>query len=103
MLDIIKSIYFIVKSQVKYNSTLSDGFFSTIWVRQGECLSPFLFSIYLNDLEAEMEIKGLEGIDIGMLKLFILLYADDIVLFGNSAAELQDAIVILEEYCRNGN
>ena len=93
MLDIIKSIYSIVKSQVKHNSTLSDGFFSTIGVRQGECLSPFLFSIYLNDLEAEMEIKGLEGIDIGMLKLFILLYADDIVLFGNSAAELQNAII----------
>ena len=100
MLDIIKSIYSIVKSQVKHNSTLSDGFFSTIGVRQGECLSPFLFSIYLNDLEAVMEIKGLEGIDIGMLKLFILLYADDIVLFGNSAAELQNAIVILEEYCQ---
>ena len=43
-----------------------------------------------------MEIKGLEGIDIGMLKLFILLYADDIFLFGNSAAALQNDIVLLE-------
>ena len=47
-----------------------------------------------------MEIKGSEGIDIGKLKLFILIYADDIVLFGNSAAELQNAIVILEDYCQ---
>ena len=100
MLDIVKSIYSIVKSQVKHNSTLSDGFCSTIGVRQGEFLSPFLYSIYLNDLEAEMEIKGLEGIDIGMLKLFILLYADDIILFGNSATELQNAIVSLEDYCQ---
>ena len=35
-----------------------------------------------------------------MLKLCILLYADDIVLFGNSAAELQNLIHILEEYCQ---
>ena len=100
MLDIIKSIYSVVKSQVKHNNTLSDIFFSSIGVRQGECLSPFLFSIYLNDLEAELETKGMEGLDIGTLKLFILLYADDIVLFGNSADELQKSIKILEEYCQ---
>ena len=42
----------------------------------------------------------MEGIDIGILKLFILLYADDIILFGNSASELQNSIDILEEYCQ---
>ena len=89
-----------VKSQVKHNNTLSDILFSSIGVRQGECLSPLLFSIYLNDLEAELETKGMEGLDIGTLKLFILLYADDIVLFGNSADELQKSIKILEEYCQ---
>ena len=98
MFDIIKSIYSTVKSQVKHNNTLSNAFFSSLGVRQGECLSLFLFSMYLNDLEAEINIKGVEGIDIGMLKLFILLYADDIVLFGNSASELQNSIDILEEY-----
>ena len=34
------------------------------------------------------------------LSFFILLYADDIVLFGNSASELQNSIDILEEYCQ---
>ena len=100
MFDIIKSIYSTVKSQVKHNNTLSNAFFSSLGVRQGECLSPFLFSMYLNDLVAEINIKGVEGIDTGMLKLFILLYADDIVLFGNSASELQNSIGILEEYCQ---
>ena len=56
--------------------------------------------MYLNDIEAEIDIKGVEEIDIGMLKLFTLLYADDIVLFGNSASELQNSIDILEEYCQ---
>ena len=63
MLDVIKSINYVVKSQVKHNNTLSDVFFSSIGVRQGECLSPFIFSIYLNDLEVELDIKGVEGID----------------------------------------
>ena len=37
--------------------------------------------MYLNDLEEEFINKGSEGIDIDMLKLFLLLYADDIILF----------------------
>ena len=97
MFDIIKSIYSTVKSHVKHNNTVSDVFFSSIGMRQGECLSPFLFSTYLNDLEAEIDLNGVEGIDIGMLKLFILLYTDVIVLFGNSASELHKSGVILEQ------
>ena len=51
MLDIIKSINNNVKSQVKLNNTLSSSFTCKIGVRQGECLSPFLFSLCLNNLE----------------------------------------------------
>lgn len=100
MLDIIQSIYSVVKSQVKHNNITSDVFFSNIGVRQGECLSPFLFSMYLNDLEEAIILNGAKGIDKGMLKLFLLLYADDIVLFANSAIELQNSINILETYCQ---
>ena len=51
MLDIIKSIYTSVKSRVKNNNILSESFSCSIGVRQGECLSPFLFAMYVNDLE----------------------------------------------------
>ena len=51
MLDIIKSMYETVKSKVKSNNTLSEAFSCNIGVRQGECLSPFLFAMYVNDLE----------------------------------------------------
>ena len=55
--------------------------------------------MYLNDLEQELEVKGASGIDIGMVKLFLLLYADDIVIFGKTPEELQKSLDILEEYC----
>ena len=46
MLDIIKSMYENVRSRVKYNNTLSDDFsWGFLGVRQGESLSPFLFSM----------------------------------------------------------
>ena len=100
MLDIIRSMYKEVKSQVKHNNIISPVILSNIGVRQGECLSPFLFSIYLNDLEEEISLKGSDGIDIGMIKLFLLLYAEDIVLFADSADELQSLLEILQNYCQ---
>ena len=98
ILNVIKSMYQNVKSKVKLNNSLSDGFKCNLGARQGECLSPFLFAIYLNDLEEEFINKGSEGIDIDMLKLFLLLYADDTILFAKTAEELQDSLNILHEY-----
>ena len=59
MLNIIKSIYSSVKSRVKHVNTLSEPFTCNIGVRQGECLSPFLFAMYVNDLEAELAVNGI--------------------------------------------
>ena len=103
MLDIIKSVYTSVKSRVKNNNILSESFSCSIGVRQGECLSSFLFAMYVNDLEQELSEKGINGIDIGMAKLLLLLYADDIVLFAKSAEELQKSLDILEVYCDRWN
>ena len=55
--------------------------------------------MYVNDIETEFQLKGAEGIDIGMLKVFLVLYADDIVIFASSAQELQSNLNILSEYC----
>ena len=44
--------------------------------------------MYLNDNEDYFIIKGFDGIDIGMFKLFLLLYADDIVLLSESETGL---------------
>ena len=48
-------------------------------VRQGDNLSPTLFSIYLNDLAKETKDMG-PGVSLDDINISILLYADDIVL-----------------------
>ena len=92
-------MYYHIKSRVKLDCNISVGFNCDLGVRQGECLSPFLFAMYLNDLEDEFYLKGSTGVDIGMLKFFLLLYADDIIIFANNAQELQTNLDILAEYC----
>ena len=99
MLDIIKSIYNNVKSQVKHNNTLSCSFTCNIGVRQGECLSLSLFSMCLNDLEDELRNSGVQGIVTDLILLFVLLYADNIILMATSVADLQKALDTLAIYC----
>ena len=40
-----------------------------------------------------------KGVDIGLIKLFLLLYADDRTLFSDSTDGLQEGFNILSEYC----
>ena len=88
-----------VKSRIKHNNVLSDSFDCSLGVRQGECLSPFLFAMFLNDLEDTFLQSGLPGIDVNMFRVFLILYADDIIIFGNNAEELQLSLDHLYEYC----
>jgi hypothetical protein len=89
-----------IKSHVKLNNEISNEFTCILGVRQGECLSPFLFSMFLNDIENEFIINGLNGIDFGYIKLFLMLYADDIVIFSNSPSDLQKGLDVLYAYCQ---
>ena len=99
ILNIIMSMYSKVKSKVKFNNQTGNDFSCRLGVRQGECLSPLLFSLFLNDIEETFIQSGLEGLDIDMFKLFLLLYADDIVIFANSAEQLQESLNLLFDYC----
>ena len=79
-------------------------------VRQGENLSPFLFSIFMNDLEDYLEQHSVNGIIcetqdeenlvVTFFKLFLLLYADDTVIISETSDGLQKALNIFELYCK---
>ena len=114
IITVIYNLYNQAKSCVKHNNSISEFFNCNVGVRQGENLSPLLFSIFLNDLENHLRYDGVTGLnyinketikhlsddDIEMfLKLYILLYADDTIVLAESADDLQKALNSLHNYC----
>ena len=79
MLIIIRSIYDNVKCCVKYNNLLSDFLVCKNGLFRGEVLSPILFSMYVNDCEMQLLSDNCPYIEIQMLNLVLIMYADDMV------------------------
>ena len=61
ILDIITSMYNCVGSKVHSNSQVSDSFDCKLMVRPGECLSPYLFAVYTNNIEMQNAKYGRRG------------------------------------------
>lgn len=107
---VIFNLYQNIKSCVLVNGVSSSFFPCTAGVRQGDNLSPFLFSIYLNDLEHFLRSNGVNGIDCATdisendiyiyIKLFAFLYADDTALIAESELDLQHALNVFRIYCQ---
>lgn len=114
MFNIVHAMYENAKSCVRQGSQMSDYFQSNVGVRQGENLSPVLFSLFLNDLVQFVSnaYDGLSDVcnavhtaldtdEISVyLRLYLLLYADDTVILAESKAELQAALNSMYLYCK---
>ena len=90
--DAIQTIYESSNSYVQINDMFSSNFNTTAGVRQGDPLSSTLFSIYINDFPSF--VCEAEDIDVDTEQNYIncLLFADDIVLIGNSEKKLQSLL-----------
>ena len=101
--NVVYNLYKDIKSKVTTQQGSSNYFTCNVGERQGENLSPFLFSIFLNDLEMYLNNDNVSGITcdvnndemILFLKVLILLYADDIVVFSDNESGLQHALNVL--------
>ena len=89
-------MYHNVKSRIMHNNDFPYIFFTCVnGGRQGVFVPPFLFSIYLNDLETFLENNNVTGLktssdeleqELGYcVKLFVIMYADDTALLAESA------------------
>ena len=110
MYRLILNMHDNIKSCVVYNNCKSDFFRCENGVRQGENLSPFLFSVFLNDLESYLQSKDVSGLTTlseeienqlnVYLKLFVILYADDTVIMSETKEDLQKQLDVFSEYCK---
>ena len=109
MHNVIVNMYHNVKSRIMYNNEYSDCFTCGNRIRQWEIWSPFLFSLYLNDLETFLEKNNVTDLktlsdeleqELGYyVKLFVIMYADDTALLAESARNLQNMLNLFHEYC----
>ena len=99
------------KSCIKKDTLWSHYFSCNVGVRQGDNLSPLLFALFINDFlhYISQSYKGLNisrtcypslsNEDLVFFKLFVLLYADDTVIFAENDRDLQMALDSVHEYC----
>ena len=79
MYNALLSLYEDVKCCVKVKGFYTDWFSVSCGLKQGCCLSPILFNLYINDMVNSITSLGI-GVNIWDDNVSVLLYADDLVI-----------------------
>ena len=96
---IIRALYSNIHAQVLVGGSETRPVRMLQGVRQGCPLSPILFNYFVDELSRKLKESGY-GIGFEGANLHSLLYADDVVLFAHSAADLQGLIDVVDQFCR---
>ena len=67
---------------------------------QGESLSPFLFSLYVNDFEMEFIENMCVPVEIKDIVLFLIMYADDTYIITPAPTALQNLLDICSSFAK---
>ena len=94
--------YFNVNLRVLWNGAHSANFCSINGVKQGGILSPYLFSIFINDLLVALELNN-EGCRVGHEFFGCIAFADDILLLAPSITALRRMLDICTAYANSNN
>jgi hypothetical protein len=99
MLCMLQGIYSSVQACVRWNNEVSDFFTCPKGVKQGCMLSPLIFSLLVNEIAEKVNLKGKHGVQFlpGLKEIFLLMFADDMVLISTSPSGLQNQINNLEK------
>jgi sorting nexin-29 len=101
MFATLKSMYTHVSCSVRMNGKLGPSFASRAGVKQGCPLSPVLFGLLIDAVEAYFakHLPGV-GVHIAHALVQVLLYADDLALCASSADDLAAMLRVLENFCK---
>lgn len=86
------------RCSVRISGEEGEGFWTARGVRQGCPMSPILFNLVLADLEEELRKVKWGGTRIGEERVYLLLYADDMVLIAEKEEEMKSMLERLEGY-----
>lgn len=99
---VIKSMYSSISSSVLLDqNTISGSFKCNKGIRQGDGLSPVLFSLFMNDIPEYLKIAGCTGVNINNHFFNSLMFADDLMLISSSALDLQHSINVLSKHAND--
>ena len=92
-------MYLTVKSCVRYKSSYSEFFSISIGLKRGDPSSPLLFMLFVNDIIDNINSDLEHTFTLNELKLFLIMHADDQVVFARSPETLQRILKDIEDYC----
>ncbi len=98
MVNSIGMIHVRTTNQVRIQGELTEEFTSYKGVRQRCPLSPLLFNQFVGGLGKWIENNQEGGVVMGRYKIFLLAYADDMVIVARPAEELQSMIDHVSKY-----
>lgn len=100
IIHLIRNFYSTATFRVRSsNNALSTSIPISEGVLQGETLSPFLFRLFISDVEENFRFNGAVGLSIdGWNDVLLLLYADDLIILGDSEIDLARKLRLLEQY-----
>jgi hypothetical protein len=99
-LSCLASMYWSTPMVVKNGREQGPIVDSSIGVKQGDPLSPLLFGLFIDRVEAWLKERAPQcGVQLGGELLRVLLYADDLTLLASSPAELQALLDALQAFC----
>ena len=90
-LSTLQNIYDVNNIFVKVSGGLTDPFFTTTGLKQGDVLSPILFNLFLNDLPNIFDHQC-DPVTIGNESTNALIWADDSLVLSTSSDGLKRAI-----------
>ena len=97
VLRLTMNMYINQSIQVKWNSIVSSNCYISNGVKQGGCISPTLFSVYLNGLIEKLKRNNI-GCRYGSEFLGVFCYADDLSLLCPSFTGIKEMLRTCEIY-----